>query len=462
VPAELGQVLRHIDEHIQSYVAQLKNLVRIPSISTGGGEDPASSMDRAADFLAEEFQHLGLAVQKIQVRAGSNPLVLAHRPPPSPEQPTLLIYGHYDVQGVDNPRSAWECDPFAAIEQDGYLIGRGASDDKGPLFAHIKAVDAILNSGHEPPGGILFLIEGEEECGSGTLADYLARGGLAQFGPITCTVISDTSMYGPEQPSLSLGLRGIVFTEITICGPHQEVHSGLFGGILPNPNHLLIQALAGLIDPDGRIVIPGFYDQVRALSRREKILYAALPVNEASYCQTLGVPHLAGEPDCSILERRWTRPTLDIHYLNGGSPRTIIPSRSTAALSCRLVPDQDPEQIKTALHQFIRSRLPAGTRVEFSRTHTCPAYHLDPDHPLVIPALSAIHTGFGIKPLLTREGGSIPIVADLDKHTGAPILLIGLGQISDNWHGPNERFSLRDFHRGIRTAAALHYELARR
>ncbi len=457
----LEKALLCIDRQQRAYIEQLKSFIRIPSVSTGADEDTSEALAQAADFLVGQFDSMGFEVDKIQVKADTNPLVVARSPAFSPHQPTVLIYGHYDVQGVDNPRSAWAVDPFAAEEQDGFLIARGASDNKGPCFAHLKAAEVVLAQGNQLPFNLVFLIEGEEECGSAALSQFVAEGGLDEFAPVLCTVISDTSMYGPDQPSLTLGLRGIVYTEVEVFGPTQDVHSGLFGGIVHNPNQLLVNALAGLIDAEGRIAVPGFYDAVRPLSAREKSLYAALAVDEEAYCRTLGVPALTGEQEYPILERRWTRPTLDINLLSGGSPRTVIPAVARAAISCRLVPDQHPERIQAALEGHIRARLPADTQVEFKNQHCSPAYYLDLDHPLVEPTLEAMRKGFGIEPVFTREGGSIPIVVDFAAATGAPVLLIGLGQITDNWHGPNECFSMRDFHRGTRTAAALLCELAR-
>ena len=456
----VDKVFHIIDENVDAYVDQLKDFVRIPSISAGAGEDTSGYLAQAADFLEENLQHLGFEVNKIQVAADSNPLIVARNAELRPNRPTLLIYGHYDVQGVDNPRTAWDCDPFAALEKDGYLIGRGASDNKGPTFAHIKAVESILNSGFELPLNIIFLVEGEEECGSRALGRFVSDGGLEPFKPILCTAISDTSMYGPERPSLTVGLRGIVSVEVSICGPRQDVHSGLYGGITCNPNNLLIQSLSALEDPQGRIAIPGFYDDVESLSSREKSILGSLEADENLYREALGVPILKGEPGFSILERLWTRPTLDINYLSGGSPRTVIPARATAVLSCRLVPRQDPARIETAIRELIRSRVPEGIQVEFGPSHKSPPYLLDLDHPLIEPALKAIRSGFEIEPVLTREGGSIPIVTEIEAHSRAPVLLLGMGQSTDNWHGPNERFCLRDFHRGIRTSASLMYELS--
>ena len=453
--AQLELALNHIDTQLRAYTEELKEWVRIPSISAGAEEDSAGALARAADFAVAQCEGLGLRAQKVQVSPDTNPLVVARSPAFAPGRPTVLIYGHYDVQGVDNPRSVWTCDPFGAEERDGYLLGRGSSDNKGPCFAHLKAAQALGASGGELPVNLVMLIEGEEECGSRALSQFVDRGGLEEFGPIRSIVISDTSMYGPDRPSLTLGLRGILFFQMTVHGPKQDVHSGLFGGTIHNPNQLLVRALATLHDAEGRVQVPGFYDQVQPLSRREKTFYDALEVDEAAYCRNLGVKGLTGEPGYSVLERRWTRPTLEINHLSGGSPRTVIPARASAVISCRLVPDQQPAPIEAALQQHLRAQLPAGTEVEFGNSHCSPAYHLDPDHPLVPRTLQAMRTGFGVEPVLTREGGSIPIVTQLHQRTGAPVLLVGLGQITDNWHGPDEHFSLRDFHRGIRTSAAL-------
>lgn len=455
----LEQALAYLDAHLGAANEELREWVRIPSISAGAQEDCREALSGAAEFAAAQCRRAGLRAELVQVSADTNPLVVARSPAFAAERPTVLIYGHYDVQGVDNPRSAWTCDPFGAAEKEGYLLGRGASDNKGPTFAHLRAAQALQAAGGLPVN-LVVLIEGEEECGSRALSQFVGAGGLDEFGPIRCVLISDTSMYGPDRPSLTLGLRGILFFQMTVHGPRQDVHSGLFGGTIHNPNHLLVRALASLHDAEGRVLVPGFYDQVQPLSRREKTCYDALEVDEAAYCRNLGVKGLTGEPGYSLLERRWTRPTLEINHLSGGSPRTVIPARAAAVISCRLVPDQQPEPIETALQQYLRAQLPAGTEVEFGNRHSSPAYHLDPDHPLVPRALQAIRTGFGLEPVLTREGGSIPIVTQIHQRTGAPVLLVGLGQTTDNWHGPDEHFSLRDFHRGMRTSAALLCALA--
>ena len=460
VGVSYDSVLSYVDAHISDYVDQLKKFVAIPSISAGAAEDTSETLAAAASFLVSDLLTTGLHAEALEVVAGSNLLVVAHPPELDAAKPTVLIYGHYDVQGVDNPRSAWQHDPFAAVEENGYLIGRGSSDNKGPCFAHIKAVAAIIETGKRLPVNPIFLFEGEEECGSAAIGQFVRSGALDRFGPILCTIISDTSMFGPDQPALTLGLRGILMLELSVRGANRDLHSGLYGGVAPNPNTALVRALAALFGDGGRIEVPGFYDNVRQLSAEEKKRYDQLPQDEKSYCDEIGVSGLSGEISYSILERRWTRPTLDINFLEGGSPRTVLPAEARAAVSARLVPDQVPETIDRTLRRVIAEHIPDNMALEFGPSHLSPSYVLDLNHPLVEPALNALRIGFDRKPVLIREGGSIPIVTEFADQTKAPVLLLGMGQMTDNWHGPNERFSLRDFHRGIRMSAALLHELA--
>ena len=455
----MQEALKFIDKNLEQAIDELVGFVRIPSISAGADTDSSAEIERAADYLINKFTSLQFSTEKLFVVPSKNPLVIARDPHFSPDKKTILFYGHYDVQGVDNPRQAWTVDPFAGEKRDGYLIARGASDNKGPTFAHIKGAESVLNSNTDLPFNILFVIEGEEECGSGALEAYINEGGLNKFGPFLCTVISDTSMYGPEQPSLTLGLRGISYLEVTVSGPSRDVHSGVFGGIIHNPNTILIQALGSLFDQLGNISIPGFYDDIVAISEHEKELYSKLKVDENGYCKELGVDSLKKSPEYSLLEQRWTRPTLDVNYLSGGSPRTVIPSEAKGALSARLVPHQNPVRIENLIKKHIRNTIPNGAAVSFSNEHKSPAYLLDEKHPLVPHTLKAIREGFNTEALLTKEGGSIPIVTNIAACTGSPVLLIGFGQITDNWHGPNEKFALADFHRGMRTSAALLHQL---
>ena len=453
------KTLQLIEKSLERSIEELIEFVRIPSISAGANRDEPVEIEKAADFLVNQFTRSNFTADKIGMGASTNPIVIARGPQFSSNKPTVLFYGHYDVQGVDNPREAWLNDPFEGHMLDGQLIARGASDNKGPTFANVKAAELTLKSTNELPYNIVFVIEGEEECGSGALEAFIKGGGLNEYGPFICTVISDTSMYGPNQPSLTIGLRGISYMELSITGPSQDVHSGLFGGIIHNPNTVLIHALANLIDESGRITVPGFYDGIIDISDREKELYVSLSPDEDAYCRELGVSALRRSPDFTLLEQRWTRPTLDINYISGGSPRTVIPADAKGAISARLVPGQDPLRIENLLKDQIRKAIPAGTTLAFSKEHKSPAYFLTESHPLVQPALEAIRKGFNTEPILTREGGSIPIVTDIATYTQAPVLLVGFGQITDNWHGPNEKFSLEDFHRGMRTSAALLHEL---
>ena len=455
----MDQALEFIDANLEHAIEELIEFVRIPSISAGANTDGSAEIERAADYLVNKFTKLEFTAEKIFVGASENPLVVARDPHFSAHKKTILFYGHYDVQGVDNPRHAWTVDPFEGEKRDGYLIARGASDNKGPTFAHIKGAESVLRSNTDLPFNILFVVEGEEECGSGALDAFINRGGLTEYEPFLCTVISDTSMYGPEQPSLTLGLRGISYLEVTVNGPIQDVHSGLFGGTIHNPNTVLIQSLGNLFDESGNISIPGFYDDVIAISEEEKERYVTLNANEDQYRQKLGVTSLKKAPGFNLLEQRWTRPTLDINYLSGGSPRTVIPAEARGALSARLVPGQDPARIEKLIKENIRRSIPSGANVTFSREHKSPAYLLDENNPLVQPTLDAIREGFKTEPVLTREGGSIPIVTSIAACTGVPVLLIGFGQITDNWHGPNEKFALADFHRGIRTSIAFLHQV---
>ncbi len=455
----MEEALKFIDSNVGDAVEELQQFVRIPSISAGGSTDSSVYIDQAVDFLIDKFVSIEFTAEKIRLGPAENPLVIARSPDFSTEKETVLFYGHYDVQGVDNPREAWTVDPFIGLKREGYLIARGASDNKGPTFAHIKGIEAVLKSIDSLPYNIVFIIEGEEECGSGALESFIDNGGLNEFAPFLCTVISDTSMYGPERPSLTVGLRGISYLEVTIQGPTQDVHSGLFGGIIHNPNTVMIQALNSLFDKSGNVSIPGFFENIVTISGEEKALYQSLKAEKNQYCRELGVSSLKSSPDFNILEQRWTQPTLDVNYLNGGSPRTVIPAEAKSALSARLVPGQDPLRIENLIKSQIRSRIPKGASVTFSNEHKAPAYLLDREHSLVQPALNAIREGFKIEPLITREGGSIPIVTNIAARTKSPVLLIGFGQITDNWHGPNEKFALCDFHRGMRTSAALIYEL---
>jgi acetylornithine deacetylase/succinyl-diaminopimelate desuccinylase-like protein len=347
--------------------------------------------------------------------------------------------------------------------RDGCLYARGATDDKGQVFTHVKSLEAWMKSAGTLPVNVKVLIEGEEEVGSKNL-DLFLEGNKARL-KADVAVISDTSQFAPNIPAITYGLRGIVACEVTIRGPNQDLHSGVFGGAVANPVNALARLIAGLHDEHGRVTIPGFYDDVIPLRPEERTRMAALPFDDATFRKELGVSATWGEEGFTTLERRWTRPTCDVNGIKGGyqgeGPKTIIPASATAKITCRLVPRQDPEAIVNALEGRLRALCPPGVVFEFRTAHGCPGFVFDADSRYMTAARAAIRTAFGVEPVLIREGGSIPVVASFRTILGLDTLLVGWGQNTDNLHSPNEHFHLIDFHRGTRASAHLWQELAR-
>jgi acetylornithine deacetylase/succinyl-diaminopimelate desuccinylase-like protein len=310
---------------------------------------------------------------------------------------------------------------------------------------------------------VVFVIEGEEESGGESLEPFLER----YRAELACdvAVISDTSQYGPGMPAITYGLRGIFACELTVHGPNRDLHSGAFGGAVANPVNVLCSLIASLHDEQGRVAVDGFYDDVRPLSDAERRQFAALPFDEAAFLDELGVPAAHGEAGYSSIERRWARPTCDVNGIFGGytgaGPKTIVPARATAKITCRLVPDQDPHQLTEALRRHFERHAPAGVRLTFTPQHGCVGTVVDPNSPYIAAAKRAVAAAFGKEPVLIREGGSIPVVEAFKRLLGVDTLLLGWGQNTDNLHGPNEHFSLADFHRGIRASARLWAELAK-
>jgi succinyl-diaminopimelate desuccinylase len=416
-------------------------------------------MHRAARWLHGQLQSLGLAAEVVET-AGP-PLVYAESAP-VPGAPTVLVYGHYDVQPAD-PLEAWLTPPFEPTRRDGNVFARGATDDKGQLLTHVKSVEAWLAARGPLPLQIKFLIEGEEEIGSENLERYL----VDHQERLDCdvVVISDTSQFGDGYPAITFGLRGIAYFELRLTGPNQDLHSGVFGGAVVNPVNALTQILSQLIDTSGRIQVPGFYDDVVPLSERERAEFAGLPFDEAALRAQLDVEHLAGEVGYSTLERRWARPTFDIHGIWGGyqgeGGKTVLPCRAGAKFSFRLVPNQDPHRVAAALRPFLTSLCPPGARMELVEMHGAPGVLVALDSPFMTAAATAVERGFGRHPVFIREGGSIPIVTRFKQVLGVDTLLLGWGLEDDHAHGPNEKFSLADFHRGIRASAWLWEELSK-
>jgi acetylornithine deacetylase/succinyl-diaminopimelate desuccinylase-like protein len=452
----LNDVLAYIDQQRDAFQADLKELLRIPSVSA----DPAFKGDvrRAGEWVRSHLAKLGLKAELIET--GGHPIIYAESAP-VPGKPVALVYGHYDVQPPD-PLDEWTTPPFEPTERDGKLFARGATDDKGQMLTHVKSVEAWLATAKNLPLQVKLLIEGEEEVGSEHLERFLKEN--AQRLACDCVVISDTAQFAPGVPAITYGLRGITYFELKLTGPKQDLHSGVFGGGVTNPANALAKMLAALIDGDGRVTIPGFYEDVTPLTAEERAEFAALPFDETAFKQQLGVAALSGEAGFSTLERRWARPTFDVNGLTSGyqgeGAKTVLPARASAKLSFRLVPNQEPKKIAIGLRQRLAELTPPGIRMELVEHHGAPGVVMPLDSPYLQAAASAIEAGFGRRPVFIREGGSIPIVNTFADVLKADVLLLGWGQNDDNPHSPNEKFSLEDFHRGIRASAALWGELA--
>jgi len=447
----------YLDAHRGAFEGQLKALLRIPSVSA----QPAHDADtrRAAEFVRDDLRAMGLDAGLIET--AGHPLVYAESLK-APGKPTLLVYGHYDVQPPE-PLEPWLSPPFEPTERDGSLYARGATDDKGQMFTHLKAAEAWLKGAGALPINIKFLIEGEEEVGGAGLEVFVA----ANRAKLACdyAVISDTSQFAPGMPAITYGLKGLAYFEVIVRGAKSDLHSGTFGGAVANPLNALAVILASLKGPDGRIEVPGFYDAVRPLADWERAEFAKLPFSEAEFQSSLGVPSLEGESGYTTLERKWARPTCDVHGLYGGyqgpGPKTVLPCRAGAKLSFRLVPDQDPKEVARRFRQHVAAVCPPGVTFEVIEHSGAPAVLVAVDTPGVRAATRAVAAGFGKAPVFIREGGSIPVVGLFKTELGVDTLLLGWGQNDDNLHGPNEKFALADFHRGIKASAYLLAELTR-
>jgi succinyl-diaminopimelate desuccinylase len=447
----------YIASHRQSFVDDLSDLLRIPSVSADSRHN--ADTRRAADWVAAQFRNLNLKTELIET--AGHPLIYAESSP-VPGKPIALVYGHYDVQPPD-PLNEWISPPFEPTVRNGNIYSRGATDDKGQMLTHVKGAEAWIKSSSKLPIQLKFLIEGEEEVGSANLEPFVAqhRDRLA----CQCVVVSDCSQFAPGVPAITYGLRGIAYYELRLAGPKQDLHSGTFGGGVTNPAGALVNMLAALRDDKGRVRVPGFYDDVLALTDLERKKFRELPFDEDHYMDQLGVRETTGEHGFSNLERRWARPTCDINGLTSGyqgeGAKTVLPARASAKFSFRLVPHQDPKKISIALEQFLRSLLPPGITMELIDFHGAPGVVVPLESPYINAAAAAIETGFGRPPVYVREGGSIPIVTTFADELQADVLLLGWGQNDDNTHSPNEKFSLDDYQRGIRSSAHLWSELAK-
>jgi acetylornithine deacetylase/succinyl-diaminopimelate desuccinylase-like protein len=451
-------VIDFIHTNRDRYVSELSKFLAIPSVSALPAH--ADDVRRCAQWVADEMTRVGLENVRLAETPG-NPIVYGdwlH----APGKPTILFYGHYDVQPVD-PLDLWKSPPFEATVRDGELYARGAADDKGQVFMHLKAIEAHLKQGSGLPVNLKLVIEGEEEVGSLNLDNFVRdhKSDLAA----DVVVISDSAMFDRGVPSICYALRGLVYFQIDLRGTKSDLHSGIFGGAVANPAIVLAQVLAQMKDRGGRIKIPGFYDDVRALSDEERAAWKQLPFNEKQYRKDLGAPKLAGESGYSTLERVWARPTFEVNGLlsgfTGEGAKTVIPAVAMAKVSMRLVPDQDPQKISSLFEQYIRKITPKTVELTVTRMQGGKPWLTEYDNRFVQAAGRAIEQGFGKSPVFCREGGSIPVVSTFQEELGVPAVLFGVGLPDENAHAPNERLDLANFHGGIVSSAILYDEIGR-
>lgn len=458
----IQKVIENIDENRDAYVERLFELLRIRSIST----DPscAGEIRRAAEWTHGLFQNCGIKSEIVET--DRHPCVLADSGPPmggkaKGDGPTFLVYGHYDVQPDGDP-SLWLSPAFEPTVRDGAVFARGSADDKGQVLTHLLAAEAWQKVAGGLPVRVKFLIEGEEEIGSPSLKRVLRDN--AERLACDYVAISDTSKLDADTPAITYGTKGMIYKEIIVTGPKQNLHSGSFGGTVTNPGNALSQIIAALRDSDNRVTIAGFYDDVRDLTDADRARMAEVGFDEAAYQTSTGSISLDGEKGYTTLERRWARPTLDVNGLLSGftseGTSTIIPARAMGKVSMRIVPDQDPATISEAFDSAVRRAVPAGVDVEIVTHAVCGAYICPIDSPGMRAASGAIKAGFGKEPVFIREGGSLPILPLFRDILGAESLLMGFAVPECNLHGPNEFFGLSDFHNGIKTAASFMHLLA--
>jgi acetylornithine deacetylase/succinyl-diaminopimelate desuccinylase-like protein len=454
----MDKTLSYIAGLQDRYLAELKEFLAIPSVSTHQGN--AEDVQRCAHWVANQMTAVGLENVEIHPTPG-HPVVYGEWLN-APGRPTVLIYGHYDVQPAE-PLELWTSPPFQATVRGENLYARGAEDDKGQVYMHLKAIDAFLHDGGSLPVNIKMLVEGEEEIGSDNLEPFVKahRDLLAA----DLVVISDSSMFAKGVPSICYGLRGLAYMQIDLVGPKSDLHSGSFGGTVHNPIQALSEIIAKLHDKDGRITIPGFYKDVRTLSKAERAAYKKLPWNDRKYAKDLGVRVLYGEKGYSTLERVWARPTVECNGIWGGftgeGAKTVLPSRASAKISMRLVPDQTSAKAAKLFEKYIRSITPKTVTVTVRSLHGGEPAITPIDSPGVRAAVAALEKGFGKKPLYQREGGSIPIVVQFKEILGIDTVLLGFGLPEGNAHAPDEFINLENFYGGIRTCVHFYDELPR-
>jgi acetylornithine deacetylase/succinyl-diaminopimelate desuccinylase-like protein len=452
IPADLAQ---YCDAHDARALDELFAFLRIPSVSARS--EHKADCAAAAQFVAEALTRIGFTTS-VEPTPG-HPIVVGEWRKAPAGAPTLLIYGHYDVQPAE-PLELWTSPAFEPTIRDGRIYARGSVDDKGQLYLHIKALEAHLGARGTLPVNVIVLAEGEEEVGSVNLEHFLER--EKQRLACDAVVISDSTMFAPGIPSILSSLRGMAYLEINVRGANGDLHSGMYGGAVVNPAMALARILATMHDDTGRIAIPGFYDDVRPFPDHVRAQMRTLPFSDDALMHEVGVTGLGGEPGYTTLERLWTRPTCEVNGLlsgyTGEGAKTVLPAVSMAKVSFRLVPDQDPEKIAELVQDHVDRVAPPGVTVMVEHLHGGRPWRADLQGPIIDAGKAALTAAFGREPVITGEGGSIPVVGDFERILGAPVLLMGFGLPGENAHAPNEWISQENYQLGIRAAAVLYEE----
>ncbi len=451
-----NKALQFAHENQGKFLTELEELIRIPSVSTDANRK--EDMNRTAEWLASKMRQIGMNNVGIYP-TGGHPAVFGERIV-APQVPTVLVYGHYDVQPPD-PVELWQSPPFEPSQKGDNLYARGASDMKGQVIASLAAVESILKQGSLPVN-IKFIIEGEEEIGSPNLGSFIA----SHQDLLSCDVAlnPDTGMISATIPTITYGLRGLAYFELRVFGPEHDLHSGLFGGIVHNPAQVIAELIAGMHDKNGRVTLPGFYDRVRQLSDEERLELTRLPLSNEEYLRQTGVPELwEGEKGYTPVERLGARPTLEINGLYSGfidpGSKTVIPAYAMAKISTRLVPNQDPEEVHQALLQYLKENAPSTVRWEVIKMAGGPACLTDPKLPATQALAQALETVFEAKPVYKLEGGSVPVTTTMEDLLGVKSVLTGFGLPDDNIHAPNEKLHLPTFYKGIDTLIHFFYNM---
>jgi len=444
----MEKALAFAESNFEQFVSELEELLRIPSVST----DPAHRTDvrTAAAWLVDHLKSIGIERAEI-METGGHPVVYGEHLT-KPGRPTILVYGHYDVQPPD-PLDLWESPPFEPVRKNGTLYARGTCDDKGQLFMHVKAAEAFMKAADGLPLNVKYIFEGEEENGSEHLPAFIERNKDLLAADVV--VISDTALFGSGVPSITYGLRGLAYVEVSLTGPDKDLHSGVYGGAIENPINVLAQMIAALHDENHRVTIPGFYDDVVPLSDEERKTFASLPFDEQEWIEAVGVHTARTEEGYSVLEGTTARPTLDCNGIWGGyigeGAKTVLPSKATAKISMRLVPNQTPKDVTEKMRKYFEYNTPPTMKLKFRDLHGGFGALVDTHSPAMEAASEAMEGVYGEKPYFVRTGGSIPIVADFKKILGLDTVLMGFGLDSDQIHSPNEHFGLDRFRDGIRS-----------